>query len=55
MVRLSNNQMVAATEFFDEDDDKLEYSIGEPVWATWVSGWRLFFLMTHKDGFNFFH
>jgi spermidine/putrescine transport system ATP-binding protein len=41
MVRLSNNQLVAATEFFDEDDDKLEYAIGEPVWATWISGWEV--------------
>ncbi len=41
MVRLSNNQIVAATEFFDEDDDKLEYAIGEPVFATWVPGWEV--------------
>lgn len=41
MVRLSNNKIVAATEFFDEDDDRLEYSIGEQVWATWASGWEV--------------
>lgn len=41
MVRLSNQQLVAATEFFDEDDDRLEYAMGEPVWATWVSGWEV--------------
>jgi len=41
MVRLANNQLVAATEFFDEDDEKLEYTIGEAVWATWVSGWEV--------------
>lgn len=41
MVRLANNKVVAATEFFDEDDDRLEYSIGEQVWATWVSGWEV--------------
>src|SRR3990167_1646756 len=41
MVRLSTNQLVAATEFFDEDDDRLEYAIGETVWATWVSGWEV--------------
>jgi|SRR5579872_1751541 len=41
MVRLSNNQLVAATEFFDEDDDRLEYSIGEHVWTTWLSGWEV--------------
>lgn len=41
MVRLKNNQLVAATEFFDEDDDRLEYAMGEPVWATWLSGWEV--------------
>lgn len=41
MVRLSNNQLVAGTEFFDEDDDKLEYTIGEQVWTTWLSGWEV--------------
>lgn len=41
MVRLANNQMVAATEFFDEDDDRLEYAIGEKVWATWLAGWEV--------------
>jgi spermidine/putrescine transport system ATP-binding protein len=41
MVRLNNNQLVAATEFFDEDDDRLEYAIGEKVWATWLSGWEV--------------
>lgn len=41
MVRLSNNKLVAATEFFDEDDDRLEYAIGEPVWTTWLSGWEV--------------
>ena len=41
MVRLTNNQLVAATEFFDEDDDRLEYVIGERVWTTWLSGWEV--------------
>lgn len=41
MVRLANNDLVAATEFFDEDDDRLEYTIGETVFATWLSGWEV--------------
>jgi len=41
MVRLSNNDLVASTEFFDEDDDRLEYTIGEQVWTTWLSGWEV--------------
>ncbi len=41
MVRLPDNKLVAATEFFDEDDDRLEYVIGERVWTTWLSGWEV--------------
>lgn len=41
MVRLQDNKLVAATEFFDEDDDRLEYAIGEPVWTFWLSGWEV--------------
>ncbi|OAI49271.1 putrescine/spermidine ABC transporter ATP-binding protein [Gammaproteobacteria bacterium SCGC AG-212-F23] len=47
MVRLSNNQLVAATEFFDEDDDRLEYAIGEKVWTTWLSGWEV--VLPHEE------
>jgi len=41
IVRLSNKQSVAATEFFDEDDERLEYKIGEQVWVSWTSGWEV--------------
>ncbi len=41
MVRLANNQMIAATEFFDEDDDRLEYKLGEQVWVSWTPGWEV--------------
>lgn len=41
MVRLSNNSLIAATEFFDEDDDRLEYKIGEQVWVNWTPGWEV--------------
>lgn len=46
MVRLANNQLVAATEFFDEDDDRLEYAIGERVWISWSGGWEV--LLPHE-------
>ncbi len=46
MVRLSSNQLVAATKFFDEDDEKHEYSIGELVWVTWRSGWEV--ILSHE-------
>lgn len=41
MVRLSNHTVIAATEFFDEDDDRLEYKMGEPVWVNWTPGWEV--------------
>ncbi|MBV9575491.1 MAG: spermidine/putrescine ABC transporter ATP-binding protein PotA [Gammaproteobacteria bacterium] len=41
IVRLTNNQTIAATEFFDEDDDRLEYKIGEHVWVSWAAGWEV--------------
>lgn len=41
IVRLKNNMLVAATEFFDEDDDRLEYTMGAPVWTNWLSGWEV--------------
>jgi spermidine/putrescine transport system ATP-binding protein len=40
-VKLHNNSIVAATEFFDEDDESLEYKIGEPVWVYWTPGWEV--------------
>lgn len=48
MVRLANNEVVAATQFFDEDDDRLEYKIGEPVWVNWTPGWEV--ILPHENG-----
>jgi len=41
IVRLDCKVCVSATEFFDEDDEKLEYTIGEQVWVTWPQGWEV--------------
>lgn len=41
IVRLANNKIIAATEFFDEDDDRLEYKLGEQVWVNWTPGWEV--------------
>lgn len=41
MVRLESNKLLAATEFFDEDADRVEYTIGQKVWVTWVPGWEV--------------
>jgi len=41
MIRLPDKQLITATQFFNEDDDKLEYVIGDAVWVTWLSGWEM--------------
>lgn len=41
IVRLPSGKRIAATEFFDEDDEKLEYTVGEKVWVQWVVGWEV--------------
>ncbi|HTM64160.1 MAG TPA: spermidine/putrescine ABC transporter ATP-binding protein PotA [Gammaproteobacteria bacterium] len=41
VVRLPDKTQVAATEFFDEDDDRLEYKRGEQVWLNWTPGWEV--------------
>lgn len=47
IVRLASNKVVAATEFFDEDDERLEYKIGEQVWVNWTPGWEV--ILPHED------
>lgn len=41
IVRLAQNKIIAATEFFDEDDERLEYKLGEQVWVSWTPGWEV--------------
>ncbi|OGT55816.1 MAG: putrescine/spermidine ABC transporter ATP-binding protein [Gammaproteobacteria bacterium RIFCSPHIGHO2_12_FULL_42_10] len=42
IVRLTaNHHVITASEFFNEDDDRLEYKMGEPVWVSWASGWEV--------------
>ncbi len=47
MVRLENQRVIAATEFFDEDDDRLEYKLNEPVWVNWHAGWEV--ILPHEN------
>jgi spermidine/putrescine transport system ATP-binding protein len=47
MVRLDNQHVIAASEFFNEDDDRLEYKMGEKVWANWTSGWEV--ILPYED------
>lgn len=41
MVRLTNHKLIAATKFFNEDDERVDYALGEKVWATWLPGWEV--------------
>lgn len=41
IVRVNDTKTLAATTFFDEDDDTLIYNIGEKVWIDWIYGWEV--------------
>ncbi|CDZ78890.1 Spermidine/putrescine import ATP-binding protein PotA [Legionella massiliensis] len=40
-VELASGKIINASEFFDEDDDTLEYSPNESVWVQWLPGWEV--------------
>lgn len=40
-VALNSGRIISAIEFFNEDDDKLEYTDQESVWVQWLTGWEL--------------
>ncbi len=40
-VKLPSGHIIHASEFFNEDDDKLEYSLNESVWMQWLTGWEV--------------
>ena len=41
ILRLPSGKRISATEFFDEDDETLEYNIGESVWVEWIPDWEV--------------
>jgi spermidine/putrescine transport system ATP-binding protein len=41
IVRLPSGKKIAAAEFFNEDDEKLDYHTTEKVWIDWVPGWEV--------------
>jgi len=41
VLTLASGKVLSATEFFNEDDETLEYSIGEMVWLIWHPGWEV--------------
>ncbi len=40
-VKLPSGKIINASEFFDEDDETLEYTVNERVWVEWFSGWEV--------------
>lgn len=41
IVRLPSEKRILATEFFNEDDEHLDYHITEKVWIDWIPGWEV--------------
>ncbi len=41
VIQLADGHVVSATEFFDEDDEDLEYTIGEMALVRWKLGWEV--------------
>lgn len=41
MLRSHTNKILAATQFFNEDDEKLDFRMGEQVWVHWIPGWEV--------------
>jgi spermidine/putrescine transport system ATP-binding protein len=37
---------ILASQFFNEDDEKLDFSPGEKVWVHWRPGWEV--LLAHE-------
>ena len=46
-VALPSGKLINASEFFDEDNDKLEYTLYESVLVEWLTGWEV--LLPHED------
>ncbi|MCK4869815.1 MAG: spermidine/putrescine ABC transporter ATP-binding protein PotA [Gammaproteobacteria bacterium] len=47
IVRLHSGRSVSATQFFNEDDENLEYDLHEKVWVKWMPGWEV--TLRHMD------
>ena len=45
---MDNGKMLSAAEFFNEDDQEIVYTNGEPVAITWVDGWEV--VLPHDAG-----
>ncbi len=41
VLRLKTGKKVMATQFFNEDDEKLDFQLGEDVWVNWHPNWEV--------------
>jgi spermidine/putrescine transport system ATP-binding protein len=41
VLHLSSGTPILATQFFNEDDEKLDFQPGEKVWVYWRAGWEV--------------
>ena len=41
ILKTESGKRLSATEFFDEDDERLDYNMGEKVWVEWMLGWEV--------------
>ena len=41
LIRLDNGKQLMAAEFFNEDDEDINYTPGERVAVAWVDGWEV--------------
>ena len=41
IVTLASGEVISATEFFNEDDEELQYELGEKVLVQWQPGWEV--------------
>lgn len=41
ILRLPSGKRISVTDFFDEDDENLDYRITERVWMYWIAGWEV--------------
>jgi spermidine/putrescine transport system ATP-binding protein len=43
VLRTQSGKRLSTTEFFDENDEDLDFRIGETVWVEWPKGWEVIF------------
>ncbi len=46
-IQLSSGQVIAVTEFFDEEHEQIHYNFDEPVCIEWPTGWEVLLPYEH--------